>query len=248
MNGDFTAMRLDRFLCEMNLGTRSQVKKLIAQGQVSVNGRVAKKAEDKIDVTGDEVCFRGEVLVYKPYVYYMLNKPAGVVSATRDNTAGTVVELLKPGDRREDIFPAGRLDKDTEGFLLLTNDGALAHSLLSPKRHVNKTYRALLECPLSEESAGCLEAGVDIGEEKPTLPCKIEFLQENLILMTLQEGKFHQVKRMLQAVGNRVIALKRVSFGGLALDEGLAPGTYRELTEDEVKVLYDTCDEARNAE
>lgn len=241
-------MRLDRFLCEMNLGTRSQVKKLIAQGQVSVNGRVAKKAEDKIDVTGDEVCFRGEVLVYKPYVYYMLNKPAGVVSATRDNTAGTVVELLKPGDRREDIFPAGRLDKDTEGFLLLTNDGALAHSLLSPKRHVNKTYRALLEYPLSEESAGCLEAGVDIGEEKPTLPCKIEFLQENLILMTLQEGKFHQVKRMLQAVGNRVIALKRVSFGGLALDEGLAPGTYRELTEDEVKVLYDSCDEAGNAE
>lgn len=248
MNGDFTAMRLDRFLCEMNLGTRSQVKKLIAQGQVSVNGRVAKKAEDKIDETGDEVCFRGEVLVYQPYVYYMLNKPAGVVSATRDNTAGTVVELLKPGDRREDIFPAGRLDKDTEGFLLLTNDGALAHSLLSPKRHVDKTYRALLEHPLSEESAGCLEAGVDIGEEKPTLPCKIEFLQENLILMTLQEGKFHQVKRMLQAVDNRVLALKRVSFGGLTLDEGLAPGAYRELTEDEVKVLYDTCDEARNAE
>lgn len=247
MNGDFTAMRLDRFLCEMNLGTRSQVKKLIAQGQVLVNGRVAKKAEDKIDETGDEVCFRGEVLVYKPYVYYMLNKPAGVVSATRDNTAGTVVELLKPGDRREDIFPAGRLDKDTEGFLLLTNDGALAHSLLSPKRHVDKTYRALLEHPLSEADAGRLEDGVDIGEEKPTLPCKIEFLQENLILLTIQEGKFHQVKRMLQAVGNRVLALKRVSFGGLTLDEALSPGAYRELTEDEVKVLYDTCNETGNA-
>lgn len=247
MNGDFTAMRLDRFLCELNLGTRSQVKKLIAQGQVSVNGRVAKKAEDQIDATRDAVCFRGKVLVYQPYVYYMLNKPAGVVSATRDNTAGTVVELLHPGDRRGDIFPAGRLDKDTEGFLLLTNDGALAHSLLSPKRHVDKTYRALLEHPLSDADAGCLEAGVDIGEEKPALPCKVEFLQENLILLTIQEGKFHQVKRMLQAVGNRVLALKRVSFGGLTLDEALSPGAYRELTEDEVKVLYDTCNETRNA-
>lgn len=246
MNGDFTAMRLDRFLSERNLGTRSQVKKLIAGGQVSVNGRIAERAEEQVDEAKDVICFRGEVLAHEAFVYYVLNKPAGVVSATNDNTARTVVELLEPGDRRNGLFPVGRLDKDTEGFLLLTNDGALAHSLLSPKRHVDKTYQAFLERPLSREAAERLEAGVDIGEAKPTLPCRIGFLQENLILLTLQEGKFHQVKRMLQAVDNRVLSLKRVSFGGLVLDEGLAPGKYRKLTEDEVKVLRDACRKTRN--
>ncbi|MCI5954101.1 MAG: rRNA pseudouridine synthase [Lachnospiraceae bacterium] len=232
-------MRLDKFLCEMNLGTRSKVKENIKKGQVRVNDIVVKNPDFQINENTDVVCFQGQKINYRKFVYYMLNKPQGVVSATHDNTAGTVIELLKAEDRRKDVFPVGRLDKDTEGFLLLTNDGELAHNLLSPKKHVDKTYLVTLEHEATAKDLIMLETGVDIGEDKPTLPAKVVRAGDRKILLTIHEGKFHQVKRMLQAVGNHVLSLQRISFGGLLLDTCLSPGEYRELTENEVKLLHD---------
>lgn len=231
-------MRLDKFLCQQNTGTRSQVKTYIRQGLVTVNGQTAKSADLHIDELNDRISFRGRKLQYVSERYYMMNKPAGVVSATDDNTAKTVVELLSPQDRNG-VFPVGRLDKDTEGLLLLTDNGELAHKLLTPKRHVDKTYLVTLERPLTEEESRRLEEGVDIGEDRPTLPAKVENIDEHTVFLTIHEGKFHQVKRMLHAVDNRVTALKRVAFAGLSLDESLNPGEYRELTEQEVVLLHE---------
>ncbi len=232
-------MRLDKFLSETTTESRSQVKKEIRQGMVTVNGIVEKLPEKQIEEKTDCVCLKGKELHYQPFVYFMLNKPAGVVSATEDTLSKTVVELLSREDYRKDIFPAGRLDKDTEGFLLLTNDGELAHRLLSPKKHVDKTYFVRLRDALSEEAGIKLETGVSIGEKKDTRPAKVERVDTDTILLTIQEGKFHQVKRMLQAVDNQVLYLKRITFGGLSLDEGLSPGEYRALSDEEVKLLYD---------
>ncbi len=232
-------MRLDKFLSETTMESRSQVKKEIRQGMVTVNGIVEKLPEKQIEEKTDCVCLKGKELHYQPFVYFMLNKPAGVVSATEDTLSKTVVELLSREDYRKDIFPAGRLDKDTEGFLLLTNDGELAHRLLSPKKHVDKTYFVRLRDALSEEAGTKLETGVSIGEKKDTRPAKVERVDTDTILLTIQEGKFHQVKRMLQAVDNQVLYLKRITFGGLSLDEGLSPGEYRALSDEEVKLLYD---------
>lgn len=229
-------LRLDKYLCEMNIGSRSQVKIYLKQGLVTVNGETAVKGELKIDEWKDRVTFQGKELQYKKYVYYMLNKPAGVVSATRDNTCGTVSELLKDTGYAE-LFPVGRLDKDTEGLLFMTNDGALAHKLLSPKKHVEKTYYVMLKKELGDAEKKALEEGVDIGEERNTLPAKVERLDEKTIHLTITEGKFHQVKRMLQAVDNEVLYLKRISMGGVKLDETLAKGSYRELTAEEIKLL-----------
>lgn len=230
-------MRLDRYLCELNMGSRSQVREFVRKGLVSVNGQVVRAADYKIDENTDRVALQGRELAYRKFVYYMLNKPPGVVSATQDNTAGTVVELLAAEGRR-DLFPVGRLDKDTEGLLLLTNDGELAHRLLSPKGHVDKTYQVSLAHPLSEADIRALERGVEIGEERLTLPARVEVQSEIVILLTIQEGKYHQVKRMLQAVGNQVTALRRIRFGRLTLDEGLAPGEYRPLTQQEERDLH----------
>lgn len=232
-------MRLDKFLCEMNIGTRSQVKTFLRQGLVTVNGNTVKTSDMKVNEYSDKVCFQGKELHFSRFFYYMMNKPSGIVSATEDNVSKTVLELLRPEEQRSDLFPAGRLDKDTEGFLLLTNDGELAHRLLSPKKHVDKTYQVLLEKPLSQENILQLEKGVDIGETKPTLPASVTVINETTILLTIHEGKFHQVKRMCQAVGNRVTALKRISFGGIFLDETLAPGEYRKLTEKEISILHE---------
>ena len=231
-------MRLDKFLCQMSLGTRSQIKAYIRQGYVSVNGQIEKSADRHVNEYIDRVSFRGHELYYTSVRYYMLNKPMGVVSATQDNTAGTVVELLSAQDRNG-VFPVGRLDKDTEGLLILTNDGELAHRLLTPKRHVDKTYLVSLEHSLSGEDVLRLEQGVDIGGEHPTLPAKVDMVDEKTIYLTIHEGKFHQIKRMLRTVGNGVTALKRISFAGLYLDESLKPGEYRELTDQEVAALHD---------
>lgn len=233
-------MRLDRYLCELNIGSRSQVKEFVRKGLVSVNGQVIRSADQKIEEQKDQVAFQGNILTYQKYVYYMLNKPLGVVSATQDNTAGTVVELLA-SEGRKDLFPMGRLDKDTEGLLILTNDGELTHRLLSPKRHVDKTYQVTVSHVLSEEDFRRLEQGVDIGEEGLTLPAKVEGVSENVFYLTIQEGKYHQVKRMLQAVGNQVTALKRIRFGGIDLDERLTPGAYRPLTLQEEERLKTNC-------
>lgn len=227
---------MDKFLCELKVGTRSQVKKELKQGFVKVNGETVTEPERKVDVEKDQVVYKGQTLSYRKYAYYMLNKPAGVVSATKDNTCLTVAELLKDTGCGG-LFPVGRLDKDTEGLLVMTNDGSLAHRLLSPRKHVDKVYEAELEEELSKEAVKDLESGVDIGEDRPTLPAKVELLGGKRIRLTITEGKFHQVKRMMRAVGNGVVSLRRTSMGGLMLDESLRPGEYRELSEEEIAVL-----------
>ena len=229
-------LRLDKFLSGANLGSRSQVKEYLKQGLVRVNGEVVRKPEYKIEEGKDRVSFREQEIIYKKYVYYMLNKPQGVVSATRDRMHGTVSDLLKDTGYG-DLFPVGRLDRDTEGLLIMTNDGGLAHDLLSPKKHVKKVYYVETARPLSEESRKALEKGVDIGEEKISLPAKAERISDTSIYLTITEGKYHQVKRMLHAVENEVVYLKRTAMGGLFLDENLPCGSYRELTEEEVRKM-----------
>lgn len=234
-------MRLDKFLCQMNMGTRSEVKTLIKKGLVTVNGHQATSAEQKVNELQDDIVCKGQSLSYRQYVYYMMNKPQGVVSATIDKNDPTVLDLLLPGipewERKREIVPCGRLDKDTEGLLLLTDDGALIHELLSPKKHVDKTYQVAIAKPLTTEQIQALEQGVDIGEKNLTRPANVKVLEDYTILLTIHEGKFHQVKRMLQAVDNEVTALKRISFGPLKLDTELASGESRALTEEEVCML-----------
>lgn len=231
-------VRLDKYLADMGLGTRAEVKKLMKKGSVAVNGEIVKKPEQKVDTQEDQVLLNGEPLVYEEFEYYMLNKPQGVVSATEDKRDKTVLELL-PQKKRKDLFPVGRLDKDTEGLLLITNDGELAHRLLSPKKHVDKTYFVKLAKPLEEEGAKRLESGVDIGEAALTMPAVVqaEEPERTRVLITIREGKFHQIKRMFHAVDNEVVFLKRLSMGSLQLDEGLSPGEFRLLTEEEIMRL-----------
>ena len=232
-------LRLDKYLTEMGCGTRSQVKKEILKGSVSVNGEIAKKAERKVDTEKDEIIFKGEKIFYAGYEYFMLNKPAGVVSATEDKKERTVIDLIKES-KRKDLFPAGRLDKDTEGLLLITNDGQLAHRLLSPKKHVDKVYYAKIDGMVTEEDVKRFAEGIDIGaeEEEMTRPAKLDIMksaEESEIRLTIHEGKFHQVKRMFLAVGKEVTYLKRERMGPLCLDENLKPGEYRLLTEEEIE-------------
>ncbi len=229
-------MRLDKYLCDCNLGTRSQIKKDIKNGQVSINGIPALKPEQKIDEEKDKVHYKGQICAYEKYIYYILNKPAGVVSATEDRHDQTVLDLLGD-DRRNDLFPVGRLDKDTEGLLLITNDGALAHELLSPAKHVEKEYECHLAYPLREEQKAQLEQGVDIGEKALTKPAVVHILDDKKITLTITEGKFHQVKRMIHAVGNEVIYLKRLRMGNLKLEAELPKGSYRRVTEEEREQL-----------
>lgn len=229
-------LRLDKYLADMGIGTRSELKTWIRQGRVSINGAVCNKPEQKVSIELDEIFFDGTRINYSKNIYYMLHKPAGVISATMDNVNETVLDLIKDSKGKE-LFPVGRLDKDTEGLLLITNDGNLAHQLLSPKKHVDKVYYAKVRGKVTEEDREAFLIGVDIGEERPTLPAKLKILKSDEVSeieLTIQEGKFHQVKRMFQAIGKEVIYLKRLSMGSLRLDEGLAPGEYRELTKEEV--------------
>ncbi len=223
-------------MSERNIGTRSRLKEAIRRGHVTVNGAVVKSPDFQVAEDTDEIAFLGEVVAYHQFVYYMLNKPKGVVSAVRDNTADTVLGLI-PHQTARNLFPVGRLDKDTEGLLIITNDGELAHRLLSPANHVGKTYLVGIVKPLGSEDIQNLENGVDIGDEKPTGKAKVEVLDETRIALTIYEGRFHQVKRMLQAVGNEVLSLKRIRFGALSLDEALMPGESRLLGREEVELL-----------
>lgn len=225
-------LRLDKFLCDANVGSRSQVKVFLKQGTVKVNGEIIKKPEYKVKEGQDKVTFQGKEIEYHKYVYYMLNKPKGVVSATKDNLCETVTDLLKDSGY-DGLFPVGRLDKDTEGLLIMTNDGELAHRLLSPRKHVDKVYYVELDNALTEEGRCLLETGIDIGEVKLTLPAKAEQITDTSLYLTLREGKYHQVKRMLKAVGCQVTYLKRIGMGGISLDEHLPCGCYRELTKEE---------------
>lgn len=233
-------MRLDKYLCETGFGTRSQVKDLLKKGQVMVNGEVVKKPELKINETTDQILCQGKKASYQKNIYLMLHKPAGVVSATEDNREKTVLDLVRPEDRKNGLFPVGRLDKDTEGLLLLTDDGELAHRLLSPKKHVDKTYYAKIDGQVTEEHVKQFREGLDIGDEKKTLPAVLTILLSgpvSEIEVTIHEGRFHQIKRMFEAVGCKVTYLKRLSMGNLVLDETLSPEEYRPLTEAELEGL-----------
>ena len=233
-------MRLDKYLCETGFGTRSQVKDLLKKGQVMVNGEVVKKPELKINETTDQILCQGKKASYQKNIYLMLHKPAGVVSATEDNWEKTVLDLVRPEDRKSGLFPVGRLDKDTEGLLLLTDDGELAHRLLSPKKHVDKTYYAKIDGQVTEEHVKQFREGLDIGDEKKTLPAVLTILLSgpvSEIEVTIHEGRFHQIKRMFEAVGCKVTYLKRLSMGSLVLDETLPPEEYRPLTEAELEDL-----------
>ena len=233
-------MRLDKYLCETGFGTRSQVKDLLKKGQVMVNGEVVKKPELKINETTDQILCQGKKVSYQKNIYLMLHKPAGVVSATEDNREKTVLDLVRPEDRKNGLFPVGRLDKDTEGLLLLTDDGELAHWLLSPKKHVDKTYYAKIDGQVTEEHVKQFREGLDIGDEKKTLPAVLTILLSgpvSEIEITIHEGRFHQIKRMFEAVGCKVTYLKRLSMGSLVLDETLPPEEYRPLTESELEGL-----------
>lgn len=247
-------IRLDKYLADMGLGTRSELKKAIRSGRVSVNHRPALKPELKLDETKDTVEFDGSKISYRTLEYWMLHKPAGVVSATRDSRQRTVLDLLG-NDRRKDLFPVGRLDKDTEGLLLITNDGNLAHRLLAPGKHVDKTYFARIDQKVDQSAVLAFEKGMDIGDAAPTMPAKLVVLscreypgeegddrsperkEESEVLVTIREGRYHQIKRMFAALGMHVTYLKRLSMGGLVLDEHLEKGKARRLTEEELNRL-----------
>ncbi|MCI8580490.1 MAG: rRNA pseudouridine synthase [Dorea sp.] len=238
-------IRLDKYLADMGEGTRQEVKKSIRQGRILVEGAPVKKPEYKIDETKQRVTIDGREICYRQFEYFMLNKPAGVVSATEDPREKTVISLIGEA-KRKDLFPAGRLDKDTEGLLLITNDGALAHRLLSPRHHVDKCYYAKIQGIVTEEDVKRFAEGVNIGTkecEEWTAPGGLEILKKDEasgiseIRLTLQEGKYHQVKRMFEAAGKTVTYLRRESMGSLVLDQSLKPGQYRRLTDEELESL-----------
>ena len=237
-------MRLDKLLAEITSGSRSEVKQWIRQGRVRIDHEIVKRPETKVDAEKQSIYLDDALLRYCQYEYYMLNKPAGIVSATSDEEHEVVTSLIT-GSNRKDLFPVGRLDLDTEGLLLITNDGKLSHFLLSPKRHVDKTYHVRIEGVLTKEDVESLEQGMDIGDEKMTLPAVVESyslvnegsVSQTEVVLTSREGRYHQVKRMFAALGKPVLTLKRLKMGGLQLDESLAPGEYRELTEEEIQAL-----------
>lgn len=232
-------LRLDKFLADMGVGTRSELKTWIRKSRVRVNDEICRNADRKVDPEVDRVYFDDKLISYIGDVYLMLHKPMGVVSATVDNLHETVLDLIDI-EGKKDVFPVGRLDIDTEGLLFLTNDGDLAHRLLSPRKKVDKVYYAKVEGRVSKEDQDAFLQGVDIGEDEPTMPAKLHIISSgdiSEIELTIQEGKFHQVKRMFQAVGKKVTYLKRISMGGLSLDSSLALGEYRNLTTEEIAYL-----------
>lgn len=233
--------RLDKFLCSQGTCTRSEAGRLIRTGRVTVDGKVCRSPADKIDPAAVTVTVDGKAISYAAHVYWMLNKPAGILCVSRDPKAPTVVDLLPPEQRRRGLFPAGRLDKDTHGLVLLTDDGELAHAMLSPRRHVPKTYRAVLDKPLTEEAAEAFRAGPALEDGTQCLPAQVEVLEEGdrpLVEVVIYEGKFHQIKRMFAAVGCHVEWLKRVAMGDLLLDESLPEGAARPLTEEEKMSIF----------
>ena len=228
-------------LSNSGLGSRKQIKSDAKKGFIEVNGIVEKDSSKIIDTEKDLVKYKGEVIKYVQYIYLMMNKPQGVISATEDNYAKTVIDLLKDEDKFYKPFPVGRLDKDTEGLLLITNDGQLSHNLLSPKKQVDKTYYVEVAEEVTEEDVKSFEEGIVLKEDNyKTLPAKLQIIESgypSICLVTIREGKFHQVKRMFKALNNEVIYLKRISMGPLTLDESLKEGEYRELTDEEIEKL-----------
>lgn len=233
--------RLDKLLAGTGKWSRREVKALVRQGLVRVDGRLAASAEDKLDPAVAVVTVAGETVALHRFTYVLLHKPAGVLTATEDRKQPTVLDLLPPELRRIGLAPVGRLDRDTEGLLLLTNDGELAHRLLSPKYHVDKRYLARVDGELSATDAEAFARGMTLGDGLECLPAGLEVLPDRVCIVTLREGKFHQVKRMLAARGAPVLYLKRLSMGPLTLDDSLAAGAYRLLRAEEISALYRVC-------
>ena len=235
-------MRLDKFLVESGLGSRSQVKQLLKKGQVWVNGAAVTSAKTQIDERSDQIVVDGQPLVYEKFVYYLLNKPKGVISATEDDRHRTVLDLLDDTARQKEVFPVGRLDVDTHGLLLLTNNGQLSHAMLSPKRHVDKVYQAQVAGLMDQADVDRFAQGIEL-KDFTCQPAQLEIIerdegaQTSLVHITLSEGKFHQVKRMVLACGKEVIDLQRLSMGPLQLDPSLELGQWRRLTKEEMQSL-----------
>ncbi|MGO6364892.1 pseudouridine synthase [Streptococcus pneumoniae] len=235
-------MRLDKFLVACAVGSRTEVKNLLKAGRVTVNGKKEKSAKLQIDEKIDEIRFDGQVLEYEEFVYYMMNKPKGVISATEDPKHRTVLDLLDDLARSKEIFPVGRLDIDTYGLLLLTNDGQLAHVLLSPKRHVDKTYLAQVKGIMTQEDVEIFAEGIPL-KDFTCQPAILELVSidteknQSQIRVTIAEGKFHQIKRMVGYCGKEVVDLQRLTMGTLVLDENLERGEWRRLTKEELEIL-----------
>lgn len=236
-------MRLDKFLSHTGFGSRKEVKELLKKKRVTVNGVINKDGKTNLVIETDEICVDNEKVTYQEFFYYMLNKPKGVISATEDPSHRTVIDLIGQEDFKKGIFPVGRLDKDTTGLLLITNDGELSHQLLSPKKKVAKCYQADVSGIMTEEDCDKFTKGITISGNELCLPAKLNILEVDEINQTCQieleimEGKFHQVKRMVEAVGKKVVELNRLSMGGLLLDDELQRGQYRALTEEEIRML-----------
>lgn len=237
-----SVLRLDKYLCDMQIGSRAEVKELIKKKRIKVNEETVTKPELKIDTDNDIIKFDDEIINYQEYEYFMLNKPQGVISATNDKSDKTVIDLINDA-KRKDLFPVGRLDKDTEGLLLITNDGKLSHNLLSPKKHVDKTYFAKVKGHITDEEVLKFKNGLVVDETFTAKPARLHVLEFNAadnttdIQITIHEGKFHQIKRMFEAVGSEVLYLKRLSMGTLLLDKNLMPGEYRKLSQEEINAL-----------
>lgn len=232
--------RIDKILSNLGYGSRSEIKKYCKQGSVVVNGSEVSNPGTQVDTENDEILFNGEEVIYREYIYLMMNKPDGYISATTDKYDPTVLDLIDLSYLAFEPFPVGRLDKDTEGLLVLTNDGKLSHRVLSPKKHVPKTYYAKIDGVVTEEDVEAFLEGVVLDDGYKTMPSQLSILKsddESEIELTIHEGKFHQVKRMFESVGKKVVYLKRLSMGNLKLDESLELGEYRELTDEEVKLI-----------
>ncbi len=232
--------RLDKVLAHLGYGSRRDIRDLCKKGLVKIDGRTVKDSSLHVNPEESEIKVNNEVIYYREFVYLMLNKPQGVISATEDSRHETVIDLLEKKYKSFEVFPVGRLDIDTEGLLILTNDGQLAHRVLSPKKHVPKTYYAEVEGLVTQEDVEAFKSGVTLDDGYETLPATLEIIESDelsVIELTIYEGKFHQVKRMFEAVGKSVVYLQRVKMGALELDEALELGEYRELTEDEIQLL-----------
>lgn len=238
-------MRLDKYLVACAVGSRTEVKNFLKTGRVTVNGKKAKSAKLQINEDTDEICFDGEKLDYEEFVYYMMNKPQGVISATEDTKHKTVLDLLDDYARAKEVFPVGRLDIDTHGLLLLTNDGKLAHALISPKRHVDKTYLAQVKGIMTNEDIETFAQGIPL-KDFICQPAKLELVSidtekdQSLVRVTIAEGKFHQVKRMVAYCGKEVVDLQRLTMGTLTLDEDLKRGEWRRLSKEELEGLLES--------
>lgn len=231
--------RLDKIIASQGKYSRSEVRKLVKAGLVTVNGAVARSSDVKCDVESDLIFVDGVKLCYKKHIYIMLNKPKGVISATEDSSQKTVIDLVPPELRRAGLFPAGRLDGDTTGFVLITDDGDFAHRILSPKNHIMKTYHATLRYPLTDEDIVRFKEGLTLGDGTKCLEARVRMLpqKENVAEVIICEGKYHQVKRMFASLGNKVLELRRVKMGDLPLDETLPEGMCRELSTKEVELI-----------